>query len=203
MQGTVLCVILSGYREQPCPLCRKIAAPLPVALTHRTVPCVGLFRKSWQTGDGFVSGSRHRTVPCLAGFRAPKKAFPSRHPKGGQSGRWHPAASGRRMTDEVESRRAPGQHRKTQRPIEGADMIHPNAGRFKRAFVEKTTAPVAPAISRHITGTADRLSALRDFASFEGSPEPFGAYPLSQRLWRCQLPQRGSQGRLRDWPMCR
>ena len=23
--------------------------------------------------------------------------------------------------------------------------------------------------------------------------EPFGLYPLRQRLWRCQLPQRGSQ----------
>ena len=50
------------------------------------------------------------------------KAFPLR-------GRWH----GEAVTDEVEGRKAPLHLRKTQEPIVGADIIRPNAGRFRRA----------------------------------------------------------------------
>ena len=56
----------------------------------------------------------------------------------------------------------------------GADMIRPNTGRLRRAVVETLTGPVAPAISRHVAGLADRLSALQGFAFFVIAPAPFG-----------------------------
>ena len=53
------------------------------------------------------------------------------------------------------------------------------------------TAPVAPAISRQIAGTADRSSALWDFAFIVIASEPFGLPPHPSRLRRTAFPSEG------------
>ena len=53
------------------------------------------------------------------------------------------------------------------------------------------TAPVAPAISRQIAGTADRSSALWDFSFIVIASEPFGLPPHPSRLRRTAFPSEG------------